>query len=211
MTNRNQPPRFQDHRPGREPGPSRHPQNASGRSRRPAQRRPSVERSSGGFGSFFVFLLVGIAAIIAAGLAFIIVAPPTDLIRSQIVAQVEKNTGRQLIIAGPANFTIFPALGVSLQDVTLGAPPQMAGAPLATMNRLDVRLQLMPLLTGRIAIDTLVLSNPVIDLRVDKSGVKSWEFAQHPAQSLVRLAQAATGSATDAPSLVPDSARRVSR
>lgn len=206
MTDRNQPPRFQDHRPSREAGAPRRP--AGGPPRRPPQRRSTVERTSSGIGSVFVFLLVGIAAVIAAGVAFMVIAPPTDLIRSQIVAQVKRSTGRDLVIAGPASFTVFPALGVSLTDVTLGAPPQMAGAPLATMDRLDVRLELMPLLTGKLAIDTLVLTNPVFDFRVDKSGMKSWDFAQVSDQPLVRLAQAATGTATDAPSLVPDRARQ---
>ncbi|SDO23636.1 AsmA protein [Filomicrobium insigne] len=211
MTNRNPPPSFQDYRPSYEQdGQTRRrpPAPGAGPSRRSPQRqRRAHQRSSGGFGTILVFVLVAVVAVIAAGLAFVVIAPPTDLIRSQLVAQVKQKTGRDLTIAGPASFKIFPALGVSLGDVSLGAPPQMGGEPLVTMDSLDVRVKLLPLLSGKIAVDTLVLTNPVFALRVDENGAKSWEFASQERLRPVQLAQASTRTTSDAPSLVPDSAR----
>ena len=208
MTNRNPPP-YQDYRPSRDARPPRLPADARGPRRRPPQ-RGSARRQSGGFGATLVYVLVGIAVIVAAALAFLVVAPPTGLIRDQIVARVKEKTGRDLVIAGPASFTILPSPGVSLSSVSLGAPPEMAGEPLVTMDRLDVRLALTPLLSGKVVVEALTLTNPVFDLRVDASGRKSWQFARHAdgSSAFVRLAQAATGTASDAPSLVPDSARQ---
>lgn len=210
MTNRNPPPSFQDYRPSYEQNGRmrRPPAPGAGPSHRPPQgQRRTPQRSSGGVGTILVFALVAIVAVVAAGLAFVIIAPPTDLIRSQLVAQVKQKTGRDLTIAGPTSFTMFPALGVSLSDVSLGAPPQMGGEPLVTMDSLDVRVKLLPLLSGKIAVDTLVLTNPVFDLRVDESGAKSWDFASNETRHPVQLAQASTNTASDAPSLVSDSAR----
>lgn len=206
MTDRNPPPNFQDYRPSHGDGQRRRA-NSPAPQRRSSQRRSPAGRSSFGLGQALVFLIVGLAVVVAAGLALIVAVPPTDLIRGEIVAAVKRSTGRDLTIAGQAAVTVFPALGISLADVTLGAPPQMDGDPLVSMDRLDVRLKLWPLLSGKIVVDTLALTKPVFDLRVDAQGRKTWDFAAQSNQLPIRLAQAATGTANDAPYLVPESAR----
>lgn len=206
MTDQNPPPNFQDYRPSHAGGPR------PGVSRTAPQRRPSPMRarrvrSSSGPGQVIVIMIAAIAVAVAAGLAFVVAAPPTDLIRSHLVAAVKRSTGRDLTIGGPATFKVFPAIGISLQDVRLGAPPQMDDVPLVTMDRLDVRLKLWPLLSGNISVDTLILTKPVFDLRIDANGRKTWDFSRSSGLVPVRLAQAHTDTASDAPSLVPESAR----
>lgn len=156
---------------------------------------------------FVVFL--GLLAVISAGAIFLITNPPTDLIRAQLIDQVKARTGRTLEIAGPTKFTIIPALGVSMKDVTLSQPPGLEGPPFAKMAGLDVSVRLLPLLNRDVAIDQLVLHQPVIDLRVNKSGRASWDFATRPISQprSVRVAQAG-GATSDAPGGLPEDARQ---
>ena len=114
MTNQRPPPGFQDFRPGAqqaEPPGVHKVQPAPG----PPQRRSggpkkAIRKRSSGFGTILLVLGVGVVALVGAAIAFLLVAPPTDFIRDQLVAQVKANTGRDLTIKGDAGLTFYPAL-----------------------------------------------------------------------------------------------------
>jgi AsmA protein len=141
-----------------------------------------------GFGGL-VALLVGAGAIV-------MVIGPSALIRDQLIAEVRSRTGRDLVIKGETRFTLFPSVGVTLGDVSLSARPGMQAPPTVVAKALDVSVAALPLLSSRIVVERLVLREPVIDLRVDRSGRRSWQFAagQGDAETAagrpVRLAQA---------------------
>jgi AsmA protein len=180
--------------PGQPPRRGGPPPPGGGRPRVP---KPKQRSSGGGFlrGVIYLFLLVLIIA--GGGVGYLIVNPPSDLIRTTIAKQVKEKTGRDLIVAGPAAFSFYPGLGVSLKDVSLSGPP---GSPqkLITMAALDVNIKTMPLINRNVEVRRLIMRQPVFDLRVDKSGNKNWNFADLTPP--VRYAQAGTAAdtATDA-------------
>jgi AsmA protein len=133
--------------------------------------------------SGLVFLLFAAGA----GVGYLILNPPSDLIRQTIAAQVKDKTGRDLVVAGPAAFSFYPGLGVILKDVTLSGPP---GSPamLVKMDELDINIKTMPLLNRQIEVRRLILRRPVFDLRVDRQGRKNWTLAE--ASTFQRYAQA---------------------
>ena len=136
---------------------------------------------------------LGLLVLVVAAVTFLLISPPTDLMRREIVAQVKAATGRDLQIAGPMSVTFYPSAGVSAGDVTLSAPPGMGGDPLLTADSIDVGVALLPLLRQQVVVDRLVLHQPVFALRVDREGRRSWDTAQIEAPRRVRLAQADTG------------------
>ena len=101
---------------------------------------------------------------------------PSDLIRQTLAEKVKEKTGRDLVVAGPASFSFWPGLGVSLKDVTLSGPPGSQNK-LVSMAALDVNIKTMPLLQRQIEVRRLVLKKPVFDFRVDKQGTKNWQLA----------------------------------
>lgn len=133
--------------------------------------------------------LAGIGVLGAGAVALAVTFAPTGIIRDQLVRVVKARTGRDLVIAGRTSLSVFPNLAVSMGDVTLSAPPGMGGAPLVRMRRLEADVALMPLLGRRVAIDRLVLAEPVIELRVDSRGRRSWDFAELAGPRPVTLAQ----------------------
>lgn len=122
-----------------------------------------------------------------AGVVYLVLNPPSDLIRQTIATQVKEKTGRDLVVAGPAAFSFYPGLGVTLKDVSLSGPPG-SSSTLVKMDELDINIKTMPLLNRQIEVRKLILRRPVFDLRVDKQGNKNWTFAQ--AGPLQRYAQA---------------------
>ena len=207
MTNQRTPPGFEGFRPGAQnterPGAPRI-QSPPGPQRRRAggHKKPKRKRSSG-IGTVLLVIGVGMLALFGAALAFLMVAPPTDAIRDELVAQVKASTGRDLTIKGGTGLTFFPALGFTLGNVSLSAPPAMGGAPFVRMKRMTVQVKLLPLLSRKVSIDSFILEAPVFDLRVDKQGRKSWEFAaRQSGLGRIHLAQAdgRQGTINDGPS-----------
>lgn len=158
--------------------------------------RPPERRQTSPLLLGFIYGGIGLLALAAFAITFVAISPPTDLIRREIVRQVKSATGRDLTIAGPASFTFFPTIGLRLADVSLSAPPDMGGAPLATAKSFEVGVRLLPLLRKEIVVDRLVLNEPVIVLRVDAQGRKSWDMASASSARPVRLAQAEPAGGT---------------
>ena len=148
----------------------------------------------------------------AGAVAFAFFALPANFVRDHAIAAVKERTGRDLVIAGPTSFQLYPALGVSLADVSLsGAPGFEGGKPLVSMKALDVSVAFWPLLQREVHVSALVMREPVFEFEVDTNGHRSWDFAAaDERRTRTRLAQADQEGATvtdagPAPAPVPDS------
>lgn len=160
-------------------GPRRTPPPGGGGRRSPPARR-------GGLWTGILYVLLFIVAVGGAGIGYLLLNPPSDLIRQKIAEEVKARTGRDLIIAGRASFTFFPVLGLSLKDVSLSGPPGMDGAFL-NAQALEASLDPMTLLERQPKITAVTLKSPVLDLRIDKEGRRNWKFAARSAPT--RLAE----------------------
>lgn len=136
---------------------------------------------------FFVLLLIGGAI---AALPFILSA---DIIREQVTAAVKSQTGRDLIINGDASLTVFPNIALKVGKASLSNTSEMGGGTFAQMDEFRVGLELMPLLSGKMRVSGLSLTNPVILLKRSKSGAVNWSMEKGEAQ------KAATDSNQSAP------------
>jgi uncharacterized protein involved in outer membrane biogenesis len=130
--------------------------------------------------------LFGVAAllvvIVAAGAVFLARFDPNSL-KPRIEAAVEQATGRTLALNGPIHLTwsLWPT--VALSNVALANPPGFSRPQMATLQRLDVQLAVLPLLHGRVDITRLVLEQPDILLETDAQGRPNWAFTPQPATS----------------------------
>lgn len=182
--NKSPPPSLEDYKPmleridpaGERPPPIRAMRTEGprrrGPGRKPAARSPASRVLTGA-----LYAGVALLCVVLMAATFLLIAAPTDIVRDQLVAQVKARTGRDLVLSGPASITFYPSIGIRLADVVLSAPPSMGGKPSISMAGLDVTVRLMPLLKREVIVQRLVLKSPVIDLRVDAQGRKSWDFA----------------------------------
>jgi AsmA protein len=167
---------FQNYRPTPPGHDGPQPRPAAGRPRR-RRRRPPPQQKSSWVGNV-LFWLAAVVILLAGGVtAAVFVLSPAEMVRTELIRQVKANTGRTLTISGTPGLTFYPSIGVSLPGVSLSPPPAMAGGPTITAERLQVSVALLPLLSQRAVIERITLVTPVIDLRVDRSGRRSWDFA----------------------------------
>jgi len=93
--------------------------------------------------------------------------------RDQIAQAVEDATGRKLTI-GAMQASLFPWIGVRLEDVHLANRAGFAERDFASIKSLDVRLELMPLFSGRYEIKRFELDQPEVYLERHADGETNW-------------------------------------
>lgn len=142
----------------------------------------------------FLYGLLGLVCVLFAAGSFIYFAAPTGVIRNQMIAAVKSATGRDLVVAGSTSFTVYPSVGVRLENVTLSGPPGMDGPDFVSMKAMDVSIPLLPLLSRKIAIEKFVLVKPVFELHVDAQGRQSWSFARRDDSAAPALRGSTTGT-----------------
>lgn len=153
-------------RGGLAPAPSRQP-----------TRFDAPRRRSFGLGRIALYAALAVVALAAGALALLLIAPPVALVRSHVIAEVERQTGRKLAI-GSARLSIASGLGVALGDLSLSSPPAMGDGSLLSAERVEVQLALLPLIVREIRIERLTLYKAQLALTVDGSGRRNWEFAE---------------------------------
>ena len=123
------------------------------------------------------FLALGVLLVLLVGA--VAAAPflvPKETIKSQLTAQVEAATGRQLAVDGDLDLSVLPALAVDMGDVRFAGAEGSDVADMVTLKELQVELKLLPLLTGAVEVDQFVLVDPVIHLEVDAKGRPNWDL-----------------------------------
>jgi len=121
-----------------------------------------------------VFALAGLVLlIVAAAIILPLVVDPNDF-KDEIAAAVETQTGRTLSMEGDINLSVFPWLGLDVGPVSLSNAPGFSDRPFASMDAVQVRIKLLPLLSKELEMDTVVLQGLNVSLETDKSGKTNW-------------------------------------
>ena len=152
-----------------------------------------------------LMVALGVILVILIGAALVIPSlVPAEKIKDQVVAQVKSATGRDLTIDGKVSVSIFPSLSVQVSNIALSSPPGFHSPDLLRLGAVDVRLKVLPLLSGKVAVDSFVLVDPIITLEVARNGKANWQFdtaAAKPAE--VKNAASATAADKSASASAP--------
>lgn len=129
--------------------------------------------------STLVRILAGLLVLMVLAVSGIAVAAAllsADAVRSVLVSQTRDLTGMELAVDGESALGFFPTLNVSFEDVRLVDPA--SGEPAAEMRALVGSVRFLPLLAGRIEVDSVTLENPRILLAFDAEGRANWSGAE---------------------------------
>lgn len=117
------------------------------------------------------FALLTIAAMIIVPMA---IDPNTY--KPQIVKAVQDATGRTLKLDGEISVSVFPWLGAKVRGpVVLGNAAGFGDDPMVSLNEMDVKVKLLPLLSKKVEIGRIVIRNPVVNLGVQSNGRTNWD------------------------------------
>lgn len=122
--------------------------------------------------------LLGLLVLVVAAVNLI----PGSYYKSLLSARVESATGRDLVVEGDLEIGLFTNLSVEADGVSLSNPEWASRPDMATIDRLEARLALFPLLRGVVDL-SLVVDGPDVLLETDTSGEGNWQLAGPPADA----------------------------
>jgi AsmA protein len=105
-----------------------------------------------------------IAAIVVIAALLLIVGVPSGFLTATIRDRVERETGYRLTIAGSTKIGIWPALNVTMSDVTLEAPKASDAGNRLTVGSIEANITLGSLWSGRPEVTELVINRPAVSV-----------------------------------------------
>ncbi len=124
-----------------------------------------------GIGAFALVLLMSLVI-------FAVTFDANDY-RPQIQAQVEKATGRTFEVAD-IKPSIFPWVGIELQQLSLGNARGFTNTQMVSIEKLDVKIEMLPLIKQSIHIDTLRVHGMTLNLGKNAQGISNWADMLEP-------------------------------
>ena len=146
-----------------------------------------------------LYSLLGLLLILIVAATYFVVTFDANNYKTLISEQVEQQTGRTLSL-GDIKPSVFPWLGIELLDVQLENAQGFSEPNMLSMQRLDVRIELLPLLRQQIKIDTLRLHGLEVNLQQSAEGVTNWDdLLQKQSAAADASASTEASSAGDTP------------
>jgi AsmA protein len=130
-----------------------------------------------------LYFVLGIAALLVIVAIFIsFLFDPNDY-RERIAEEVKQETGRDLVIEGDLELTLFPWFAVNIGKTTLGNAPGFGDEPFLSFEEARLSIGVMPLILGDgLKIGAVVLDAFQLNLEADESGRNNWQdIAEHSA------------------------------
>ncbi len=126
--------------------------------------------------------------------------------RAQLEQAAYQHTGLDVQLDGPIEWSVFPWLGLSLNELKVADRQQR---PLASLSEVQASIRLLPLLGGQLEMDRLLLNGLHLNLIRDAKGRGNWTLAaQDATQSVVNEPAAANAEpSSPAPTTTPESGK----
>lgn len=103
--------------------------------------------------------------------------------KGEISAKVKEVTGRDLVIKGPIQLSLFPSPALKLHQVKLANHPQAHRPHLIIFEKATVKAAFLPLLQKKIHLTKVSLKEAKIDLEKLPDGKMNWDLSPQKAPS----------------------------
>jgi uncharacterized protein involved in outer membrane biogenesis len=124
-------------------------------------------------------VLIGAGGVIGVLIVALLIAPAffdLNQYKPQIVSEVKKATGRDLVIDGPVSLSLLPLPQVSVTGVKFFNVAGAKNPNMVEVKSVTVRPSLLALLGGGLEVSEVVLVEPKIVLEINAEGKPNWEF-----------------------------------
>ncbi|MDH0432340.1 AsmA family protein [Aeromonas caviae] len=117
-----------------------------------------------------IYILLGLALAAVVAIAALVSLIDPNQFKPQLVEQVHKSTGRELVIQGDIGWRFWPSLGLSLEKVALRNPAGFAEPDLVRFTRGEASVGLLPLLSHKLEIGKVTLSGAHLFIQTRADG-----------------------------------------
>ena len=134
-----------------------------------------------------IYILLGLALAAVVAIAALVSLVDPNQFKPQLVEQVRKSTGRELVMEGDIGWRFWPSLGLSLEKVQLRNPAGFAEPDLLRFTQGDASVALLPLLSHRLEIGEVTLNGAHLFIQTKADGSSNLS-------DLIKASEAAKGS-----------------
>lgn len=143
--------------------------------------------------------LIIVGALVVASIALVLILPSVidwNQYKGQITEQARLWTGRELVIAGDLDLSIFPTLALKADDIRFANVEGAMRPDFLALKALRLRLAFLPLLSLRTEVQSVVLVEPTVEFEILADGRTSLDF-ELSGEALGETGEAPGGSSAD--------------
>ncbi|MGH1403363.1 MAG: AsmA family protein [Alphaproteobacteria bacterium] len=117
-----------------------------------------------------LLVIVAFVVILAGAAVFLPGFVDLNLYKDHALNEVRDRTGLELQIDGDVSLALLPSPRFMVDNVSVFDPQNEMHDPVASFERLDVSVDLLPLISGEVSVSSLTLVKPKITLEIQKDG-----------------------------------------
>lgn len=102
--------------------------------------------------------------------------------REDISRIVQEKTGRAFEIKGNLSYSVFPWVGIRIGETRMGNARGFEGEDFARIKEVEVRVEVIPLLSRKLVMDTVTLDGLQLNLGKNRQGVTNWADLTKPSE-----------------------------
>jgi len=144
-------------------------------------------------------ILAGLFVVAIIGIAIVISTFDVNQYKGEISQAVEDATGRKLDIGGDIGFKVSLIPTVVIEDIKFANASWGSKPDMLSLGKFEVQVSLMPLLSGNILVNRVILLAPEILLETNKNGIGNWVLDSKQTEDKVT---APSESSTPLPAIV---------
>lgn len=126
-------------------------------------------------------VFIAVSALLITGLIVVLIAPSFinwGQYKPQIIQQAKKSTGLDVQINGKLALSLLPYPNFMINQVKITNPQDKAQTEILSFERLNVHVELLPLLQGKVSFSSISLEKPVLFINIDKDGQPNFMTAE---------------------------------
>ncbi|MFQ5971497.1 MAG: AsmA family protein [Alphaproteobacteria bacterium] len=128
-------------------------------------------------------ILVVLVVTVVVALAVILLTVDVNRFKDQITAQVQNATGRELTIGGDIDLRLGLTTSLAVEDVAFANAEWGAEPDMLRVDQFAAEVSLLPLISGDIRVNRLILTGAEILLETDAQGNGNWELGGPSAEA----------------------------
>jgi hypothetical protein len=149
-------------------------------------------------------LLIGLAVLVVALLVAVVAilkSQDFNQYKGLVAEKVKEATGRDLTLAGDVELVLSLTPALAVNDVTFANAPWGSRPEMVKLKRLEAEVRLLPLISGQVEVNRIVLKGADILLETNDKGQPNWRF--QTAGGSTGAASSASEAASGGPAQLP--------